>query len=131
MSDSMALKLGYVMKIMESIANKEDLETTTELFTKGNELHNLGKYSEAIECYDKALEINPNLAGVWREKGVALHKLGRYSEAIKCFDRALKLYPDLADAWKGKGLALEKLGKYSEAEQCFDMANRLYSKNKK
>jgi tetratricopeptide (TPR) repeat protein len=29
---------------------------------KGNILANLGRYEEAIKCYDKAIELNPNYA---------------------------------------------------------------------
>ncbi|NMC59729.1 MAG: tetratricopeptide repeat protein, partial [Candidatus Methanofastidiosa archaeon] len=32
---------------------------------KGYAFTNQGKYSEAIECYDKAIAIDPNVAVVW------------------------------------------------------------------
>ena len=35
-------------------------------------LYNLGKYEEAIKCYDKAIEIDPNYADAWNNKGLAL-----------------------------------------------------------
>jgi len=40
------------------------------------------KYERAVECYDNALKINPNLAGAWNNKGNALDELGRYKELI-------------------------------------------------
>ena len=44
---------------------------------KGVVLGKLGRHEEAIECYDKALKINPQYAMAWRNKGVALKDLRR------------------------------------------------------
>jgi tetratricopeptide (TPR) repeat protein len=77
--------------------------------TKGLALNNLGKYNEAIEYYDKALQIDPKHAYPWNNKGNALNSLGKYEEAIKYIDKSLELNPDTADALYNKGLALNKL----------------------
>lgn len=54
----------------------------------------------------KALEIDPNDADAWNNKGNALYNLGNYNEAIECYDRALKIDPKNADARYNKGSAL-------------------------
>lgn len=41
---------------------------------KGNALSNLGKYEEAIKCYDKSLEINPNYALAQTNKEILFDK---------------------------------------------------------
>jgi len=38
-------------------------------FNKGVSLSALGKQEESIKCYEKAIEINPNLAEAWKNKG--------------------------------------------------------------
>jgi tetratricopeptide (TPR) repeat protein len=43
---------------------------------KCNILYRLQRYQEAVECYDKALAINPKDAIAWQDKGDALYKLG-------------------------------------------------------
>ena len=58
---------------------------------KGDALYFLGKYDEAIKCYDKAIEIDPNDADVWNNKGLALNSLGNNDEAKKCYDRSREL----------------------------------------
>ena len=58
---------------------------------KGGALYFLGKYDEAIKCYDKAIEIDPNDADVWNNKGLALNSLGNNDEAKKCYDRSREL----------------------------------------
>ncbi len=55
---------------------------------KGVVIGKLGKNEEALECFDKAIEIEPNYTKAWRNKGVALDNLGRHEEAIKCFEKA-------------------------------------------
>jgi tetratricopeptide (TPR) repeat protein len=85
-------------------------------------LNNLRKYNEAIECYDKALEIDPKYVYALNNKGLALDNLRKYNEAIECYDKALKIDPKYAWAWLNKGLALGNLKKYKEAIECYDKA---------
>ncbi len=76
---------------------------------KGIELHNQGKYREAIKYYDRVLErlekmekkqkltspwYKQKYLEPWYHKGRALNKLGRYQEAIKFYDRVMEVNPD-------------------------------------
>jgi len=45
-------------------------------FDEGLRLYNLGRYEEAIDEYDKALAIDPNLKEAHVGKGIALDELG-------------------------------------------------------
>jgi len=51
----------------------------------------LGKYEEAIDCFDKALKINPRYAVAWTVKEYTFYKLRNYEGALKCYDKVLKL----------------------------------------
>jgi Flp pilus assembly protein TadD len=44
----------------------------------------LGRNEEAIDCFNIALEIEPNNVNLFNEKGIALADLGRNEEAIDC-----------------------------------------------
>ena len=74
---------------------------------KGVALRRLGRFEEAVGCYDRALEIDPTLVEAWNGKGVALAVQGRYEEALSYYDRALELDPTFVKAWNSKGAALE------------------------
>ena len=84
---------------------------TNALYNKGNVLVKLGnidsrsvnvwvrkgnlhcyqdEYSEAVDCYDHALNIDSNLGYAWYNKGQALLRIDR-SNARYCFDKAKKL----------------------------------------
>ncbi|NLA38882.1 MAG: tetratricopeptide repeat protein, partial [Methanomicrobiales archaeon] len=89
---------------------------------KGLALRKLGRYDEAIQCYDRALEIDPKNAKAWSSKSYALWNLGRNAEAIQCSDRALEIDPKNVDAWNDKGIALINLDRNAEAIQCYDRA---------
>ncbi len=83
--------------------NSETLFRHTLDVTSGNYLahHNLGvaladegRFPEAIEQYQAALQIAPNAANVQTDYGNALAKSGRIPEAIAHYRAALGLLPD-------------------------------------
>jgi Flp pilus assembly protein TadD len=56
----------------------------------------LERNAEALEAFDKSIELNPDVAEVWLGKGMALVRLERNAEARKAFEKAIKIEPALA-----------------------------------
>jgi len=73
---------------LASTDNKKDI------FKEGYDLYKLGKFEEAIKCYDEVLNIDPKDIDALNNKGIALGKLGKLDEAIKCYDKASKINPE-------------------------------------
>ena len=72
----------------------------------------LEKYAEALQSYDRAIEINPNNAFAWFNRGLTLANLQRYDEAIDSYNKGLAIEPDNTHArrlrerilmWKQEG----------------------------
>lgn len=100
-------------------------ETAREWFDKGMDLTDVGMYEEALEAYDRALELNPNDAIAWNNKGLTLASMERDEVAVECYDKAIENDPNYADAWFNKAMTLEDLGRSGEAEECFVKAEEL------
>ncbi len=75
-------------------------------------LDDQGKYEEAIQCYDKAIELNPNYSLYYHKKGYALDNLGKYEEAIQCSNKATQLEAD-PNAYNKKEDAIKALNQKS------------------
>lgn len=99
--------------------------TKEDLNTKGNELFHSGKYFEAIEFYDMAIEKDPEYANAWVNKGNALYKLDMHDKALAAYNEAIRIHPQLAVAWNSKGSALKKLGHNADAADAFAKAKEL------
>ena len=56
--------------------------------TKGLAQHNLKEYDDAIKCYDKALEINPNYKKVLDDKDASLQEKKKFKDAERRIDEA-------------------------------------------
>ena len=107
--------------------NNQDSEDPSleEWLEKGDIFYDQGRYGNAIKCYNKALELDPENVDAWVGKGYALNMLGRYLEALECFNKALELDPENVDAWNNKGLVLQRMGRYEEALEYFNMALKI------
>jgi len=51
------------------------------------------RLEEALRACDSALELDPLLAGGWRNRGTILHRSGRYVEAADSFQRCGEIVP--------------------------------------
>jgi tetratricopeptide (TPR) repeat protein len=57
----------------------------------GNTYDEFGKYNEAIDCYNKVLEINSNSYRAYNNLGIAYTGLENYEKAFECFNRSLEI----------------------------------------
>ena len=108
------------LKWLKTVLSK--IEDENALFNIGNSFNDNRKYKEAINCYDKALEINSKNDKSWNNKGIALAMLNKYTEAIICYDKSLNLNSKNDNAWTNKGISLNELDKIEEAIECYDKA---------
>ncbi len=87
----------------------------------------LGRLSEAIAEYRRALDRNPNHVQALNNLGVALANQGRLGEATRRFERLVAVDPDDADAQANLGLALAAAGARDRAARAFREALRIQS----
>ena len=104
------------------IANEKNYEIASVLFYQGFALYNKGEYKEAIEKYDEAIELNPNYAGFYNNRGLAKSELGQHQEAISDLNKAIELNPIFSEAYSNRGLAKDNLGQHQEAIVDYDKA---------
>lgn len=82
------------------------------LINKRNAAGTLGRYQYAMECYDRAIEIEPNhTTNAFGNKGWLLHFLGKLNEDIEYYDKALKIELTNSKVLTNKSKALEELKK--------------------
>jgi tetratricopeptide (TPR) repeat protein len=82
----------------------------------------IGRFSDANACFDKALDIESSNPKIWMSKGFAMEKQGLFEEAVSSYDRAIGLDSNDKEAWKSKGQVLLALGRAEPALRCFDHA---------
>ena len=84
---------------------------------------------EAVECFDKALELNPQSVEVINNKGVTLSMRGLYKDAIAQFDQAVANDPTSLEALNGKAIALQHMYLYKEALDVLEQAMKIDNKH--
>ena len=89
-------------------------------FFRGNAKGGLKQYDEAIKDYDKAIELNSEVAVIYNNRGNAKNELDQYIEAIKDFDRAIELDPKHDLAYYNRGNAKDELELHEEAIKDYD-----------
>jgi tetratricopeptide (TPR) repeat protein len=82
----------------------------------------LGKKTEALESYGRAVNLRGDHPEVLSNRGVTLHELERFEEALGSYDRALAVRPDYAEALSNRGNTLRSLNRLDEAVASYDRA---------
>jgi len=89
-------------------------------FYEGMNFQDIGQYPQAVDCFQKAIDCQPDFIPAWVYQGIALEQLGDYEAAINCYQAAIKTHLHVADLWYNQGATLCNLHRYEEALICFD-----------
>ena len=85
----------------------------------------MNQTKEAIEDFNKSIQLAPENATVYNNRGNALMDLGHPDEAVKDFDRAIALSANYGAAYNNRGNARVALNQYDPAFQDFRKAVEL------
>jgi len=85
----------------------------------------MNKFEEAILDYDRAIDLKPDFAQAYNNRGNAYSMQGNNARAIEDYDKALKLVPNYASAYQNRAVAHEALGNKAEAIRDYRAALRL------
>lgn len=80
------------------------------------------KYQDAITCFDKVIEINPDDIGSINNRGISLAELGNTDDAFEYYNKAIEIDPKYAAAHYNKGVLYDKLLQHEEAIESLDEA---------
>ncbi len=73
------------------------------------------KFHEAVESFEKVIQLNPDSTETYLNLATALKELGRPHDAVKNCRKAIQLKPDFAEAYFVLGTALQDLEQTREA----------------
>jgi tetratricopeptide (TPR) repeat protein len=99
------------------------------LLSLGTTLQSLGRLEEALKAFDKALQLRPDAAELWKLRGNVLANLERQDQALESFQHALKRNPRDWDAANKAGRLLHQLERFEEALACFNLCDELQPNN--
>jgi tetratricopeptide (TPR) repeat protein len=86
-----------------------------------------GNMTDAIECFQKAIEIFPEYAEAYCNLANCYDDLGLFDQSIETYEIATKLSIDpdrAAKIWENMGIAYSRKGNHAKAKQCSEMAMR-------
>ena len=82
----------------------------------------VGREREALECFERATSLDPNLAAAHHNLAVLLMRQGQHERALQSFDRALALQPHQPALHAQRGNALKALERLPEAAESYSLA---------
>ncbi|MBI4744765.1 MAG: tetratricopeptide repeat protein [Actinobacteria bacterium] len=94
-----------------NVKNQPDQQKAIEMqgfITEGNNYFDGGNYKEAINSYQKALDIDSSNVDVRVDMGIAYFNLNYTDEAIREFKKATEVNPKHSKAWYNLGVAYKK-----------------------
>jgi tetratricopeptide (TPR) repeat protein len=94
------------------------------LASLGTTLQQLGRYEEAIKVVDKAIQLSPDDAELWRQMGDILVRQERSEQALLSYQHALKLNSNHPDALYKSGALLDQFARYGEAIAHLDRSDK-------
>ena len=95
------------------------------LLSLATTLQYLGRSADALHAVDKAVQLQPDDAELWKRLGCMLFEQDRANDALLAFQHTLTLNPNHWEAAEASGFILCQAGRFEEALVQFDLCNTL------
>ncbi|XP_042066946.1 serine/threonine-protein phosphatase 5-like isoform X2 [Salvia splendens] len=105
--------------------NSTNTSRAEEFKVQANEAFKAHKYSQAIDLYTQAIEVNNDNAVYWANRAFAHAKLEEYGSAIQDATSAIEIDPKYSKGYYRRGAAYLAMGKFKEALKDFQQVKRL------
>ncbi|XP_023640498.1 serine/threonine-protein phosphatase 5 isoform X1 [Capsella rubella] len=109
---------------METKNENSDVLHAEEFKNQANEAFKGHKYSNAIDLYTKAIELNSNNAVYWANRAFAHTKLEEYGSAILDASKAIEIDSRYSKGYYRRGAAYLAMGKFKDALKDFQQVKR-------
>ncbi|KAI0522549.1 hypothetical protein KFK09_004929 [Dendrobium nobile] len=111
---------------MESIdgTSNANIDRAEELKILANEAFKANRFSQAIDLYSQAINLNGHNAVYWANRAFAHTKLEEYGSAVQDATKAIEIDPKYSKGYYRRGAAYLAMGKFKEALKDFQQVKR-------
>ncbi|MBF0381106.1 MAG: tetratricopeptide repeat protein [Magnetococcales bacterium] len=114
---------AQIKNLIDKIKNKKQTKTEDEnpfstaqhLLQKGVGLHQEQKHVEAIQCYKKVVDLQPDSYQALFNMGTAFHSIGKLDHAIANYQKAITIKPEYIDVYCNLALLLQQQNRRKNA----------------
>jgi tetratricopeptide (TPR) repeat protein len=119
---------GSFIEAQEKAAKKEIPKKVLKLLKKANKASKEKNYEKAMEFFNKAKEVNPQVAQIYIDLAFSYVEQGKPEEALKEFEQAIKVDPNNPVAMEKKSILLYNLANQEIQKRQLNKAGEYYDK---
>lgn len=82
---------------------------------RGEGLAAVRNYHGALECFSRALKMEPENANTMKSLGTCYGEMGEFKRELECYDKAVALMPSNSTLWANRSAALRCLGELEDS----------------
>ena len=116
------LIIGFVFSLMVMVPDFTNRLRARRYWSQGIAYEEMNYYEQAMEEYDKAIQLDSGDPDYYHSRGNTYGKMGDYESMLKEFNKAITLDPSYADYYLGRGFAYREMGNYVRALEDHDKA---------
>jgi tetratricopeptide (TPR) repeat protein len=108
---------AYLRRAEASIALGKPLNARADYRSAADVYLHSSQFADAVECYDKIIELSPNAADAYQLRGWAKISAGNYDGGVKDLEKALSFNKEDTQSQFELGKALYITGNYKESQK--------------
>ena len=81
----------------------------------GNLFLSTGDPSEALNYFEKVIQVQPNFALAHFNKGITLYNQKKYQDAVRCLERVIEIEPNNINAFNALGFIFQEVGEFKKS----------------